>query len=138
MIFLDANIFMYAAGTEHPHKSPCLDLLELIASGKAEACVDAEILQEILHRYRSLGRWGEGRQVYNAARSLVPTVIPITDEIVDEARDLLDSHPRIMARDALHVAAFRQSGARALYSYDRDFDSVRGVRRVEPPMRDLR
>ena len=86
MILVDANIFMYAAGAEHPHKAPSLAFLRQIADGRVEAAVDAEVLQEILHRYRPIRRWEEGRQVYALARRIVPMVVAITDQIVADAR----------------------------------------------------
>jgi predicted nucleic acid-binding protein len=53
MILVDANVFMYAAGAEHPHKAPSRIFLEKVAGGEIEAALDAEVLQEILHRYRA-------------------------------------------------------------------------------------
>jgi predicted nucleic acid-binding protein len=132
VILLDANVLMYAAGAAHPHKTPSAALLERIARGEVDAAVDAEVLQEILHRYRAIGRWTEGRRVYDLARRIVPVVLPITVALLDEARRLCDAHAAIMARDALHAAAVRQSGAEALCSYDRDFDRIRGITRREP------
>jgi hypothetical protein len=57
VILIDANVIMYAAGANHPHKRPSVALLERVAAGEVEATVDAEVLQEILHRYRAIGRW---------------------------------------------------------------------------------
>jgi predicted nucleic acid-binding protein len=55
VILIDANIFMYAAGRESPQRLPCQRFLERIVSGEGPAaCTDAEVLQEILHRYHSL------------------------------------------------------------------------------------
>jgi predicted nucleic acid-binding protein len=51
LILIDANIFIYAAGTRHPHKAPSVALLDRIAPGEIEAPVDAEAWREILHRY---------------------------------------------------------------------------------------
>ncbi|MGH6918601.1 MAG: type II toxin-antitoxin system VapC family toxin [Geminicoccaceae bacterium] len=133
MILIDANIFMYAAGAEHPHKTPSVDLLRRVALGEIEAAVDAEVLQEILHRYRAIRRWEDGREVYALARRIVPLVVAITDQIVDRARDLLDDDPRISARDALHAAAALARGMDAICSYDRDLDQIVGLRRIEPP-----
>jgi predicted nucleic acid-binding protein len=53
VILIDANIFMYAAGAEHPHKEPSRMFLEQVARGEVDAALDAEVLQEILHRYRA-------------------------------------------------------------------------------------
>ena len=129
---VDANIFMYAAGAEHPHKAPSAGFLLRIAQGEIDAAVDAEALQEILHRYRAMGRWAEGRRAYDAARRIVPVVVPITAELLDAARDLLDSHEGLTARDAIHAAAAFHGDAEAICSYDQDFDRVAGLRRIEP------
>ena len=133
MILLDANIIMYAAGTPHPHKVPSAALLERIARGEIAAALDAEVLQEILHRYRTIGRWKDGRRVYDLARRSVVTVLPITAEVTDQARAILDDHPKLMTRAALHAAVCRAAEAEAICSYDRDLDVVAGLRRVEPP-----
>ena len=132
MILVDTNIIMYAAGGAHPHRAPCLDFLDRFARGEVEASIDAEVLQEILHRYRAIGRWADGRAVYDSTRRLFPQVIPITVELLDEARNLMDGYPNLMARDALHAAAVRQSGAEALLSYDRGFDLIDDFARMEP------
>lgn len=132
MILVDANIFMYAAGAEHPYKAPSARFLMRVAQGEVEASVDAEALQEILHRYRAMGRWADGRRVYESVRRIVPVTYPITVEVLDAARDLLDSNDGLTVRDAIHAAVFLDSGAAAICSYDRDFDRVAGLRRVEP------
>jgi hypothetical protein len=132
VILLDSNILMYAAGAAHPHKADSLALLERVARGEVEAAVDAEVLQELLHRYRALGRWQDGRRVYDLARRIVPVVIPITAEVLDLARALLDRHSTLMARDALHAAVCESAGLETICSYDRDFDRIEGLRRLEP------
>ncbi len=47
---------MYLIGAAHPHKAEAQVLLErLIAAGR-RLVTDAEVLQEILHRYTAIGR----------------------------------------------------------------------------------
>ena len=133
MILLDANILMYAAGAADSHKAPSLALLDRVARGEVDAAIDAEVLQEILHRYRAIRRWRDGRRVYDLARRLVVSVLPITAEVTDAARALMDDYPKLMARDALHAAVCRLSQAEAICSYDADLDMVIGLRRLEPP-----
>jgi predicted nucleic acid-binding protein len=132
MILVDSNILMYAAGAEHPNKAPSVAWLERVARDEIEASLDAEALQEILHRYRAIGRWQEGRVVYDMARRIIPLVIPITGEILDRARALLDEYSTLLARDALHAAVVETQGLEAICSYDQDFDSIQGIRRIEP------
>ncbi len=132
MILLDTNIPMYAAGALHPCKAPAVRLLSRIASGEVAAAVDAELLQEILHRYRGLQRWADGTRVYELVRQIVPIVLPITVEVMDGARRLMGRHPDLAARDAVHAAVVLEGGLRAICSFDGDFDRVIGLRRVLP------
>lgn len=133
MILLDSNIFMYAAGSVHPAKAPSLQLLAKIARGELDAAIDAEVLQEILHRYRAIQRWEDGKKVFDLARKIIAHVIPVTVEALDESRDLMDRYPGLMARDALHAAVCRLAGGSVLCSYDKDFDTIAGFKRLEPP-----
>lgn len=132
MILVDANVIMYAAGAAHPNKQPSVAFLQRVAEGGVDATVDAEVLQEILHRYRAIERWPDGRRVYDLARELFPWVLPITSEVVDRARRLLDQYDTVMARDALHAAVVLTHGLEGIVSYDRDFDPIAGVTRHEP------
>ncbi len=132
MILVDTNVIMYAAGAAHPHKAPSVRLLERVATGEVQATIDAEVLQEILHRYRAIGRWEDGKQVYDLTRQLFPVVVPVTADVLDRARSLLDTDPQIMARDALHAAVVLQEHLEGVCSYDRDFDRIAGLVRIEP------
>jgi predicted nucleic acid-binding protein len=129
---VDSNIFMYAAGRAHPLKHGAAAFLEKAAAGTVQAAIDAEVLQEILHRYRALERWKEGRVVYDTARILFPEVVAVTGEVMDGARRLMDEEPGLMARDALHAAVVAIYGLASITSFDRDFDRVKGLRRLEP------
>ena len=97
-----------------------------------EATIDAEVLQEILHRYCALGRWAEGKVVYDSARIVFPAVLAVTVEVMDRARTLLDRYSHLMARDAAHAAVVEVYKLESICSFDRAFDRIRGVRRIEP------
>jgi len=59
-------------------------------------------------------------------------VIPVTAEILDAARRLMDQHPEIMARDALHAAVVLEERLEGIFSFDDDFDGIPGVARRVP------
>ena len=132
MILVDSNIVMYAGGADHPNKFPSIAFLKDVAEERIEAIIDAGLLQEILHRYRALNRWEDGRRVYDLARQIFPAVLPITSGIIDRARVLLDKYDNLMARDALHIAVVEINNLKAICSYDRDFDQIKTIRRIEP------
>lgn len=131
LLLIDANVAMYAAGSAHAHKAASIAVLTLAAAGDVHGVVDAEMLQEILHRYRAIGRAADGERVYQLVRQSLPEVVAITGEVMDAARALLSGLANASCRDAVHAAVAMQLGAQ-LCSYDRDFDHFVGVTRVEP------
>lgn len=132
MILLDTNILMYAGGALHPCKAPSLRLLQRVAAGEVPAAVNAEALQEILHRFQGTGRWADGVRMYDLTRQVVPVVIPVTELVLDEAKRLMEQYRGMTARDAVHAATALSVGVRGICSYDSDFDQVEALRRFEP------
>ena len=132
MILVDANILMYAAGAEHPHKLPSLDFLERVADGKIEAALDVEVLQEILHRYRALRRWEDGSRVFDLARQIFRCIYTVEVDTLVRAKSLLDLYPTLMARDGLHAAVVQLKALTGVCSYDSDFDVIPGINRKPP------
>jgi len=133
MMLVDSNVLMYAAGAVHANKRPSLELLKSIARGELEGAIDAEVLQEILHRYRAIGRWQDGKGVFDEARRLFPLVIPVDARVLDLARELMGETPSLVARDAVHAAVVLVHEFRGIYSFDTDFDRIEGLNRMPPP-----
>ncbi len=130
MILTDANVLMYAAGAEHPNKSLSVAFLNRVADGEVEAAIDAETLQEILHRYRALQRWADSERVYELARTIFPDVFAVTADVMDEARRILARDQTLSARDAVHAAVVFVYGLDGICSFDSDFDRIPGCVRV--------
>ena len=76
LIFVDTNVFIYSAGAEHPHKHPSRRFIFRVARGEVDAFTSAEVLQEILHRYKAIQRLDEGREIYYLVRKVVRNVTP--------------------------------------------------------------
>ncbi len=47
---LDTAVPMYAAGASHPYRDACQWVMTQIATGAMQVLIDAEVIQEILHR----------------------------------------------------------------------------------------
>jgi uncharacterized protein len=132
VILVDSNVLMYSSGAEHPNKLPAIQFLRRVAGGEIEATVDAEVLQEIIHRYRALNRWAEGARLYSLARKLFPEVLAITGAVMDHAKELADEYAGISARDAVHAAVVATYQLEGICTFDSDFDQIKGCWRVEP------
>jgi predicted nucleic acid-binding protein len=132
VILIDANVFMYAAGRESPQRLPCQRFLERIVAGEGPAaCTDAEVLQEILHRYHTLKVPEIGFQIFDAISQLGIPILPVTDRSMGEARTLLEAHPSLSTRDCVHLGVMREQGIEEVLSYDRGFSEVSWAKRLE-------
>lgn len=132
MIFVDSNVPMYVAGGAHPLREPALRFMERVRAGEVEACTSAEVLQEILHRYAGLGRRDLAGRVYDLFVQLCPIVLPVTLADTDRAKSLLGSVARLSVRDAVHAAVMLNNDVVEIATFDRGFDEVPAIRRVEP------
>ncbi len=130
MILLDSNVPMYLVGAEHPHKVDARRILERIIAENRRLVTDAEVLQEILHRYVAINRRDAIQPCFNVVLEVVDEVLPVTVETMSEAREIVLGHPDLTARDAVHLAVMRQHGIDRIFSFDRHFDGLPGVTRL--------
>ena len=74
MILVDSNIPMHLVGAAHPHKSDAQRLLEELVSQRQRLVTDAEVLQEILHRYVAIDRPDAIQPAFDALLGVVDQV----------------------------------------------------------------
>ncbi len=131
-VFIDTAVVMYAAGTDHPLRSPCRAMVRAIGDGRPDAVTNSEVVQEILRRYSAIGRRQEGIALATATLDLFTPVLPVTHALVRRVPGLMERHPDLSARDAIHVATCLHEGIGEIVSPDRAFDGVPGLRRIDP------
>jgi uncharacterized protein len=130
VIFIDSNIPMYLVGADHSNKGHARRLIErAVADGEALA-TDAEVLQEILHRYTAIDRRDAIGPAFDALLGVVDIIHPIELEDVFRARRVVTSASRLSARDALHLAVMQRRGIDRILSFDAAFDGLPGISRV--------
>ncbi len=129
MIFVDSNIPMYLVGAAHPNKEAAQRLLERAVVDGERLVTDAEVLQEILHRYVAIDRREAIEPAFDVLLGVVDAVLPIELADVQRARKLLTT-PRLQARDAIHVAVMQAHDIGRVLSFDRAFDAVPGLTRI--------
>jgi predicted nucleic acid-binding protein len=130
LIFVDSNIPMYLIGGEHPHKIDAKRLLEQAVADGRRLVTDAEVLQEILHRYASIGRKDAIQPAFEAVKGVVDEIFAIEAEDADRAREILLGSSHLSARDAIHLAIMQRHGIRTIMSFDAGFDGFPGIRRL--------
>jgi len=129
VIFVDSNIPMYLVGAAHPNKDATRRILERVIINGERLVTDAEVLQEILHRYVAIDRREAIGPAFEALLGIVDAVLPIELADVKRARTLLTT-PALHARDAIHVAVMQRHAISRVMSFDRAFDQVPGLERI--------
>lgn len=131
-VFLDSNVFIYAAGTESPLKGPCVGILRRVAVGEIDATTSAEVVQEIHHVFRRRGRLADGVSLGRDVLRLFPGLLPITRADVLRSGDILAARPQLSPRDALHAATALNNGITTIVSADPNLGHVDGLTRLHP------
>ncbi len=120
MIFVDSNIFIYAVGRSHPLKAEAQSFfIESSKKGK-RLVTSAEVLQELLHVYLPVGRLETLDAAIQLAIQGVDQVFPIDSATVLHARNLVNQHPGLTARDLFHLAVCHQNKVKELKTFDRN------------------
>jgi len=131
VIFIDSNIPMYVAGRDHAARGPTKRFLTRVQRGDVETCTSTEVLQEILYRYAGLKRLDLAANVYELFVEICPVVFPVTLPDTNRAKEILCAGNGVSARDALHAAVMLNNDVHAVATFDRDFDSIEGIERVD-------
>ena len=130
MILVDSNIPMYLVGAAHPNKEAARRALEEAVAAGESLCTDAEVLQEILHRYTAIRRPQEIDPAFDALLAIVDVVYPIERADVERARRLVRTTPSLSARDAVHIAVMQAHDIGRILTLDVGFDGIPGIVRV--------
>jgi predicted nucleic acid-binding protein len=130
VIFVDSNVPMYLIGDDCRLKRDAQRVLERLVAERSRFVTSSEVFQELLHRYGAGGGGGRVEAAFETLRALVEDVHAVEEADVFAAKDLLHAHPRLSARDALHVAVMRRHEIAQIVSFDRGFDAVGGIARL--------
>jgi predicted nucleic acid-binding protein len=130
VIFVDSNIPMYLVGADHPNKAAARLRLEQAIVDNEPLATDAEVLQELLHRYAAIGRRDAIGPAWDAIIGVVDVIHPIEIEDVTRARRLIAAASALSARDAVHLAVMQRRGISRILTFDVGFEGIIGVERI--------
>ena len=133
--FIDTNIFIRHFTRDDPEKAQaCLELFQKAKQGQITLTTSESVIAEVVYILSS-------KQLYHLSREKIRSLLyPLLSlpglklpqrKIYLRALDLYATYS-IDFEDALIVAQMERQGITDLYSYDRDFERVPGVTRLEP------
>jgi len=130
VILVDSNIPMYLVGAPHPHKADAQCLLEKLITDRQRLVTDAEVLQEILHRYVAIDRRDAIQPAFDALLGVVDQVLAVDGTVVQRAKKIVLEYRQLSARDAVHLAVMEQNGIERILSFDSGLDAFPRITRL--------
>ncbi|MDX1392761.1 MAG: type II toxin-antitoxin system VapC family toxin [Gemmatimonadota bacterium] len=119
MIFIDANIPVYAVGRPHPLREQARAALKDAKRDGETLVTSAEVFQEILHVYVAVDRDRELENAWALLGAVSGDVWPVERADADLARSLRARHPELTARDLVHLACCRRRDVEEILTFDR-------------------
>jgi len=130
VISIDTNIPMYLIGADRDMEQRARERVEDWIGAGEPLCTDAEVLQEILHRYLAIRRPEFIDPAFETLLGVVDVVYPIEREDVERARRVVRTTSRLTARDALHIAVMQRRDVDRVLTFDAGFDGIPGLTRI--------
>ena len=131
MIYLAANIFIYAVLNNDPKSKACLSILRKILKGEIEGGTSCLTWDEFQHALRrSLGREKavEESDIFLLMSRLI--LFNVDRKVIEKAQSLTKEYS-LGPRDAIHAATALLHNISELVSDDSDFDVVRELKRIK-------
>jgi predicted nucleic acid-binding protein len=121
---------MYLVGAPHPHKVDAQRLLEKLITDRQRLVTDAEVLQEILHRYVAIDRRDAIQPAFDTLLGVVDQVLTVDVAVVQRAKQIVLGYRQLSARDAVHLSVMEQNGIERILSFDSGFDAFPRITRL--------
>ena len=121
---------MYLVGGMHPHKVDAQQWVERLLSERERTVTDAEVLQEILHRFVAINRRDAIQPAFDVLLGIVDEVFPVDRKAVGRAKEIVLGYRRLSARDAVHIAVMELNGIERILTFDSGFDGFPGITRL--------
>lgn len=131
-VYVDAAIFVHALGEDPALRSSCREVLAMVRARRLTGQSSVLTVEEVVHvRHRRLGDRERAAREGRDIGSMVE-LHEVGRSDLDRALELFADCPSLDPRDAVHAAVAERIGAAAVLSTDADFDSVPGIKRIDP------
>jgi predicted nucleic acid-binding protein len=131
---IDTNIFIRFLTKDDPSTAAaCEHLLVDVEAGREEVLICESVLAEIAYVMRS--QYGVSHsQIAEQIRTLILLrgVRLSRRPLYLRALDLYGAHAFLDFEDAVQIAHMEDEGVDEILTYDRDFDRIASIRRIEP------
>ena len=133
-IFVDTSVLLRLLLEDHPDHSPrAFAFFEEVNQGRYALWIsDSVIFETVYVLEKSYGRARNRIAQSIAAIMELPYVFYMGLANHDDVFNLYMMHPQLSIADCLHASLARRLPSSTILSFDRDFDRVSGLIRIEP------
>ncbi|MEK6893569.1 MAG: type II toxin-antitoxin system VapC family toxin [Nanoarchaeota archaeon] len=131
MIYLDANIFLYALTSEDRKAENSKAIITQVAEGDVEGCTSVLTWDEVL--YVLIKEKGKKEAIIEIKKLLkIPKLIFIdaNSDIINNALNIVENYS-LNPRDAIHAATAIINKCDKIASDDSDFDKIKELKRIK-------
>ena len=130
-MYIDSNIFIYAYGNTGVRSHRCRAFLSKIERGKQRSITSIFALNEVLKVMSEVV--GEETAIISIEKIMKISNLNIVGaDIVEFNLSLVYFRQKLGPTDAMHCAIMKKNKITAILTYDRDFDNIKNIKRVEP------
>jgi predicted nucleic acid-binding protein len=130
MIYLDANIFVYAAINNGPLGEKCRKILLEVSQNKFAGYTSVLTWDEVVHSiWKKEGKIKALEQGRNFLRLPNILFLDATQSIISRSQELMKKYG-LKPRDAIHAATALDNNIIQMVSDDSDFNKIREIKRA--------
>jgi len=131
MIYIDSNIFFYAKIMDRKYGKACADIIEKISEGEIEASISPLVILEVTNAMKKYGMRKDIKNEADAILSLDIEIFPIDSIVARLAMEIFEE-VGISPYDCTHIAVMKRYEIKRIFSADKEFDRVPGIKRIDP------
>ncbi len=132
MWYVETSVLACAVGMRHPSRDDCVRLVEAVAQGSLEAAISSEVVEELLFVLYKRNMIDAALQLSGHLQSLFSDLVPVTHKELSAACGILERHPELSSRDAVHAACAIEYQMTGIVTLDERFEALDSVLVVAP------
>ena len=130
-MFIDANVFINAKISSRDEGRASAELLKKIDSGEQNAATSPLVLNEVLYIIQKMRDLEAAERAWNSIQRINHlSILPIDRKVMTYVLGYVKSG--LEPQDAFHAATMKANGISTICTYDKGFDKIFGIKRIEP------
>lgn len=128
-MYIDSNIFIFAATDDGELGQNCRKIIELINEQKITGVASYLVVDEVVWVLKKIVGKDDAIKIIKAMLSMPVKWIEIDRSIIIKMMEIY-KETTLDPRDTIHVSSMKEVGLSIIVSEDGDFDKVEGIERI--------